>query len=37
MRALYFCARWLLATALLNTSACFAWLARKVAPPRSQA
>lgn len=32
MRAIYFYARWTLATALLNTSAGFARLARKVAP-----
>jgi hypothetical protein len=37
IRVLYFLARWTLANALLSTSACFAWLARKVAPPRSQA
>jgi hypothetical protein len=37
IRALYFFARWTLATALLNTSAGFARLARKVAPPRSRA
>jgi hypothetical protein len=36
-RALFFCARWTLATALLNTGAGFAQLARKVAPPRPQA
>jgi hypothetical protein len=34
---LFFCVRWTLASALLNTSECFARLARKVAPPRSQA
>jgi hypothetical protein len=32
MRALYFWARWLLATGLLNTSAGIARLARKAAP-----
>jgi hypothetical protein len=32
IRALYFWARWALATALLNTSAGFARLAREVAP-----
>jgi hypothetical protein len=37
IRALFFCARWTLATALLNTSAGFARLARKAAPPRRQA
>ena len=31
-RALYFWARWTLATALLNTSAVLARLARKMAP-----
>ena len=31
-RALYFLARWTLANALLNTSAGFARLARRVAP-----
>lgn len=35
-RALYFWGRWVLATALLNTSECFAWLARRVAPSRRQ-
>jgi hypothetical protein len=34
MRALYFWARWTLATRLLNTSAVFARIARKVAPLR---
>ena len=33
-RALCFSVRWAMATALLNTSAGFAQLARKVAPPR---
>ena len=32
MRALYFWARWTLATALLNTSTGFARLARQAAP-----
>jgi hypothetical protein len=32
IRALFFCARWTLAMALLNTSAGFARLARKTAP-----
>lgn len=31
-RALYFWGRWVLATALLNTSACLARLARRMAP-----
>jgi hypothetical protein len=33
IRALYFCGRWALATALLSTGTGFAQLARKVAPP----
>jgi hypothetical protein len=37
IRALYFWARWALATALLNTSARLARLARKAAPPPRQA
>jgi hypothetical protein len=36
IRALYFCCRWALATALLNTSAGFARLVRKVAPSGRQ-
>jgi hypothetical protein len=32
MKALYFCARWALATALLDISTVLARLARKVAP-----
>jgi hypothetical protein len=32
IRALFFCARWTLATVLLDTSAAFARLARKMAP-----
>jgi hypothetical protein len=36
-RALFFCARWALASALLNTSASLARLARKMASPPRQA